>query len=197
MASNKFVSERVFLKNVRVSYPALDEPKSFAGGEPKFECTFLMEENSDNAKNVAATVKKVATDYFGDKARSVMVGNAVPLHKGSDKNPIPDGYEGSLYIRAKSKNRPKLVGAKPTQTYTEALEIREVFRPGNFVNAYITLYAYDKGSRGVAAMLEAIQFRAVGDPLTGSANFDFPDESGTGSQSATGMDFADEEDTPF
>lgn len=197
MANNKFVSERVFLKNVRVSYPALDEPKAAFGGDPKFECTFLMEENSENAKTVTSAVKKVATDYFGDKARSVMVGNAIPLHKGSEKNPVPDGYEGSVYIRAKSKNRPKLVGAKPTQTYTEALEIREVFRPGNFVNAYITLYAYDKGSRGVAAMLEAIQFRAVGDPLTGSASFDFPDESGAGSQSATGMDFEDEEDTPF
>ena len=67
------------------------------------------------------------------------------------------------------------------------------------MNAYITLYAYDKGSKGVAAMLEAIQFRAVGDPLTGSANFDFPDESGA-SSSSSDMNFydaEDEEDTPF
>lgn len=199
MSSNKFVSERVFLKNVRLSYPALDEPKADFGGDPKFQCTFLIDEGSETAKTVTEAIRKVAREFFGDRVREVMVGNAVPLHKGSEKSPVPDGYEGKLYIKAKSKNRPKLVGAKPTQTYTEALEIRETFRPGNFVNAYITLFAYDKGSRGVAAVLEAVQFRAVGDPLTGSASFDFPDESGA-SSSSSDMNFGDaddDEDTPF
>lgn len=193
MAGNKFVSERIFIKNARLSYPALDEPKSDFGNDPKFQATFLVPEGSETAKELSVAVRRVATEFFGDSAKTVMVGNANPLHRGSEKNPVPDGYEGMIYLKAKSKNRPKLVGAKPSKNYTEPLEIREAFKPGNYVNAYITLFAYDKGSRGVAATLDAVQFRSVGDPLTGAASFDFPDESGA---SADGLGF-EEEDTPF
>lgn len=190
MANNNFVSKRVFLKNVRLDWPKLDEPKADFGGEPKYQATFIMTPDSESAQNTMAAIKEVAAQFFGDRAREVMVGNAVPLHKGDAGK---DGYDGMVYIKAKSKNRPELVGAKPTQKYTEALEIRNDFRPGNYVNAYITVFAYDKGSRGVAAMLDAVQFRSAGESLMGGGSFDFPDESG--SAGAASFDF--EDDTPF
>ena len=90
-------NERVFIRNARLSYPALDKPRasSFdaAGADPKYQATFLMEPSNPSVQAIWAAVQKVAAAEFGDKAAAVLkTADKVPLRRGDDKESVPDGY---------------------------------------------------------------------------------------------------------
>ena len=107
------------------------------------------------------------------------------LKKGDDKENIPDGYAGMLYISAKSKNRPELRDANPKIRIIDKEEIREKFTAGYRVNAYVDLYPYavrNSGGAiiksGIAAGLVSVQFKAYADAFSGRAatsDDDYPD----------------------
>ena len=163
-------SVRVFITDARLSYPALDEPKeTMAGnGDLKYQATFLI------APDNPCVAKAVVTNR-----------EKIPLKKGDDKENIPDGYAGMLYISAKSKNRPELRDANPKIRIIDKEEIREKFTAGYRVNAYVDLYPYavrNSGGAiiksGIAAGLVSVQFKAYADAFSGRAatsDDDYPD----------------------
>ena len=125
-------------------------------------------------------------DWYGDKAKAVVTNREkIPLKKGDDKENIPDGYAGMLYISAKSKNRPELRDANPKIRIIDKEEIREKFTAGYRVNAYVDLYPYavrNSGGAiiksGIAAGLVSVQFKAYADAFSGRAatsDDDYPD----------------------
>ena len=104
-------SVRVFITDARLSYPALDEPKeTMAGnGDLKYQATFLITPDNPCVAKIKDAIKQIAIAEYGDKAKAVVTNREkIPLKKGDDKENIPDGYAGMLYISAKSKNRPEL-----------------------------------------------------------------------------------------
>ena len=126
------MNERVFIRGARLSYPALDKPRasSFdaAGADPKYQATFLMEPNNPAVTAIWQAIQKVATAEFGAKAQSILQNpEKHPLRRGDDKENVPDGYHGMMYLTAKSKNAPELRDANPHVLITGEQAIREKF----------------------------------------------------------------------
>lgn len=177
---------KVFLPDVRISYPSLLEPRQpLKGGEPKYDATFLMAPESGAAHNLTAAVQDIAQRAFGNAAEKILRENS-PVKKGDDKETPPAGYAGNLYITARSKMRPDLRDSNPQIMITDPATIQDRFRGGYHVNAFIEVYSYEAKAatgavikRGIAAMLLGVQFKAYDRPFGGvslSAS-DYPDES--------------------
>lgn len=177
---------KVFLPDVRISYPSLLEPRAgLQGGDPKYDATFLFSPDSGAAHNLNAAVQDIARRAFGNAADKILQSNS-PVKKGDDRENPPAGYAGNLYITARSKMRPDLRDSNPQIMLTDPATIQDRFRGGYHVNAFVEVYAYEAKAatgaiikRGIAAMLLGIQFRAYDKPFGGvslSAS-DYPDES--------------------
>lgn len=184
---------RVFITDARLSYPSLVEPrKPLMGGEPKFDATFLVAPNSPAAQQLQQAIQSVADEEFGPNAARILSNGGSPLKRGDDKQNPPAGYAGNLYITARSKMRPDLRDGNPKIMITDPAEIRERFKGGYHVNAYVEIFAYQAKApsgavikSGVGAMLLGVQFRAYDQPfaMTLSAA-DYPDESAAAAESA-------------
>lgn len=177
---------KVFLPDVRISYPSLVEPRAgLQGGDPKYDATFLMAPDSGAAHNLTAAVQDIAHRAFGNAADKILQTNS-PVKKGDDRENPPAGYAGNLYITARSKMRPDLRDSNPQIMITDPATIQDRFRGGYHVNAFVEVYSYEAKAatgaiikRGIAAMLLGIQFKAYDKPFGGvslSAS-DYPDES--------------------
>ena len=184
------MNERVFIRNARLSYPALDKPRSSsfdaAGADPKYQATFLMEPSNPSVQAIWAAVQKVAAAEFGDKAAAILKSaDKVPLRRGDDKENVPDGYAGMLYLTAKNKNAPELRDANPRIMVTGEQAIREKFVAGYYVNGFVDIYPYCVKNAngavlksGIAASLVSVQFCRYADAFAGSAKpaeSDYPD----------------------
>lgn len=184
---------RVFITDARLSYPSLVEPrKPLMGGEPKFDATFLIAPNTPAAQQLQQAIQSVADEEFGPNAARILSNGGSPLKRGDDKQNPPAGYAGNLYITARSKMRPDLRDGNPKIMITDPAEIRERFKGGYHVNAYVEIFAYQAKApsgavikSGVGAMLLGVQFRAYDQPfaMTLSAA-DYPDESAAAAESA-------------
>ena len=179
---------RVFIGDARLSYPALDEPKpAMAGSDDlKYQAAFLLAPSNPTVEAVKKAIWEVACAAWGDRAQAMLQHpDKSPLRRGDDKERVPDGYHGMLYINARSKNRPELRDANPINLVISQEEIRQKFVAGYRVNAFVDIYAYEvrggNGSvikSGIAAGLISVQFKAYADPFSGSARPDasaYPD----------------------
>lgn len=188
---------RVFIGDARLSYPALDEPKpAMAGSDDlKYQATFLLAPSNPTVDAVKKAIWEVACAAWGDRAQAMLQHpDKSPLRRGDDKEKVPDGYHGMLYINARSKNRPELRDANPINLVISQEEIRQKFVAGYRVNAFIDIYAYEvRGGNGnviksgIAAGLISVQFKAYADPFSGSARPDasaYPDCSADAAASA-------------
>lgn len=181
-------TERVFIRGARLSFPALDEPRAtMAGGNDlKYQATFLIEPSNPCLQQLRAALMSVASAMWGDRASAVLANpDKSPLKVGDNKERVPEGYAGMLYISARSKNAPELRDANPHILITDPRAIREKFVAGYKVNGFIDLYPYEvKDARGVtiksgiAAGLVSVQFCGYADAFSGvakPAETDYPD----------------------
>jgi hypothetical protein len=167
--SDEKTSNRVMLKNVRLSFPALFKTSSFQGSEPKYEATFILdnEDNLDDIAKLKAAIAECASEKWGKKIpKDLKIG----LRDGSEKE--LDGYgPGTMFLCAKSKNRPTVID-RDKSPLTE--EDGTVYA-GCWVNAQVSPWAQDNQfGRRVNFNLVAVQFRRDGEPF-GDASFD-PDD---------------------
>ena len=184
---------KVFIADARISYPALEEPRlSVNGDNPRYEATFLFAPDSPAAQQLKQAVETVAREEFGPQAdRILAAGN--PVRSGDDRETKPAGYAGNLYITARSKIRPDLRDSNPRIQITDPAIIKDKFRGGYHVNAYVEIFSYQAKSptgavikSGVSAMLLGVQFKAYDTPFGGvslSAD-DYPDETKAADASA-------------
>lgn len=178
MADNKYI--RVFVTDARLSYPALDAPREDLNGEPRYQATFLLEPSNPCLAKIREAIRQVATAMFGQSAAIVMRSpDGIPLKRGDDKVPVPEGYAGMLYLKAKSKYAPELRDANPKIKITDQETILQKFVAGYRVNAYVDIAAYNfNGKKGVRASLVSVQFKAYADAFSGHATLsddDYPD----------------------
>lgn len=184
-------TEVIKLKNVRLSFPRLFEPKSFRQGqEPRFEATFLLDpSNAEHAaikKHIKAEATRIAKEHFGEKAdlKKILKDNLC-YYDGDTKE--YDGYAGMWCIATSNKTRPTVVDQKRNPL------VAADGKPyaGCFVNATITLWVMDNefGKR-VNANLRGVQFLRDGEPF-GVKPVDAEEEFDDLSEDSVGEDFTD------
>ena len=170
----------LLLKNVRISFPSLWKPTSFQNeGEPKFSAVFLLPKTGEQVQLVRAEIQRVASEAFGDKAKSLVERQNTTNRKLVKDGDGPEGYtsEGEqkngygnhFFIKGSSKAAPKIVG-RARQTLTEEDGIPYA---GCMVNAQLDIWA-QKNAYGSAinCKLLAVQFWADGERLGGSSSAD-------------------------
>lgn len=160
----------IYLKNARASFvEGLYKAKAFKDGKPKFSCDFLIDEKTtiqeiEDGKRVDTTMDavllKVATEAW--KAKGAQVLKSLEASKcsyrdGSKRDPeIYEAYQGLMYVTAKNKKQPTLVGADG-----KALDRNDDYTiySGCRVNVKMDIYAnLDPTERGVFAGLLGVQF---------------------------------------
>lgn len=173
-------TERVFIKNARLSFPALAEPRETmkGKGDSKYQATFILDKDNPCVEQIKAATARIAQAEFRDRAKQVLANaDKLPLKDG-DRRSI-DGYAGKLYVKASSIYPPDLVDANPRHRITDPKEIADKFQAGFRVNGYIDLFPYEvQGARGISASLISVQFAAYDDTFGGATKPDdtaYPD----------------------
>ena len=159
---------RVQIKDVRITFPQLWEPKQVNGqGDPKFSASFLMPKDHPQIGEVKAALTEAATAKWGPKAadtlKALFAQDRLALHDGDAKSDY-DGYEGNLFVNASNKIRPLVVD----QGRTPLAASDGKPYSGCYVNAIVEFWAQDNqfGKR-VNASLLGVQFSKDGDRLAG------------------------------
>ena len=150
------MSERIVLKNVRLSFPSLFQKASFDGNEGKYEATFLIQKDDD------ATYKKLKAriDAKIKEAKIKVPSDRICLKDGDYVD--YDGYEGTWSLKASTKKRPTLVN----RDKTPITEDDEVLYAGCYVNCSVDFWVQNNqyGKR-VNANLYGVQFFKDGEPF--------------------------------
>jgi hypothetical protein len=149
------MSEPVIIKlsNVRLSFPALFEPKVFEGSKPAFSAVYLLDKKT-HAKDIEAIkagIAKVVKEDFKGKMPAKTC-----LRDGTEK-PEVDGYGADvMFVSARSEKKSFSVVDRNLEHLTP-----QSGRPyaGCYVNAVIRLWPQDnKYGKRVNASLGNIQF---------------------------------------
>jgi hypothetical protein len=164
MADNKVITPEV-----RVSYPALHEPRVGPnGGEPKYGAALVFPHGAD-----LSALKKSAGDAlqerWGAKAMEM-------VQKGQLKWPFRDGSQkygpGTTFINVTSKQPPGIVDrfAGPDGKPRPITDPSEVYA-GCYARASVRPFTYDvNGSKGVSFGLNNLQKLREGERLDGRMN---------------------------
>lgn len=162
--SDKPTDTVIVLNNVRLSFPALFQPKTGpeAGSKPAYSAVFILDKKS-NAKDIEAikaAMNKIATEALKGK----MPPNTC-LNDGSKKADL-DGYgDGVMYISARSDKRQPVVDNRKIPMD----ESDPRMFAGCYVNAVVRLWAQDnKYGRRINASLGPVQYAKPGKPFGGS-----------------------------
>lgn len=158
------------LNNVRLAFPKLWTPEPFPGGQdptPYFSATFIIPKNHPQIKALESLMSKLATEKWGPAKGPQVLKAAKAIGKvflrDGDAKADVDGFEGNMFISARSKTRPSVFN-NLRQPVTEA---DGIIYGGCYVNAVISTFAYTKGNNGLGAGLKGVQFHAPGDAFAG------------------------------
>jgi hypothetical protein len=183
---------KMLLRDWRLGFPQLwkaSAPKG--GGEAAFSAAFLAPPAHKQIPEIKAAFVKLATEKWGVKGAQILkameAADKLCLHNGDAKSDY-EGFEGMLYISARSKVRPTVFDGQ-RQELTEADG-----KPysGCYVNASIELWAMDNDyGKRINAQLRGVQFLRDGDAFAGGsrpADADEFDELGTADEAGEEVD---------
>lgn len=170
---------KVKLKNVRLAFPALFEARAQnAGDKPAFSAAFIFPPDHEAKQQLENAIKTVAEEKWGAKAdaqlKALRASDKVCLHDGDSKSQFA-GYEGNLFVNARSYTRPGVFDADGSPL------IAQDGKPyaGSYVHAVIDVYAQDNSyGKRINASLAGVMFYRDGEAFAGGG-------------SATVDDFAD------
>lgn len=171
--SNQADPHLVTIRNVRLSYPVLFEPKAFKNpdgtfsGTPKHSASFLL----DKAKNAAdiAALTKAALHTKKEKWQDKPVNlTGKSIRDGSEKE-ATDGYGPSVVFISASHN------PKPGDNWAKCVVDEKLnpvtaedakFYAGCYVNATVKAWAQDNGfGKRINWQLVNIQYLRKGEPF--------------------------------
>lgn len=147
-------SVNVTLNNVRLSFPALWEPRKGpdANSKASYQAAFLLDKKTNAAEITAVknAIAQIVKEAFKGKAPP-----KIALRDGAEK-PDVDGYgEGVMFINARSDKRPHVVDRKLRPLDANS----NVPYAGCYVNATVRLWAQDNNyGKRINAQLRAVQF---------------------------------------
>lgn len=165
MATTSSPAGRLMLKGVRLAFPSLFEPSAYGEGEPSYQATLIME--PDAAQAVESAMASVAREKWGAKGeaqlKALKAAGKVCLRDGDEK-PDYDGFEGKMFVAARSKTRPTVVdGQRNPLTERDGR-----LYAGCYVNASIEIWAQDNAyGKRINCTLRGVQFVRDGDAFGG------------------------------
>ena len=181
-------ANEIRLENVRLAFPKLWTAEPFPGGNdptPYFSAMFILGKDHPQCKALEAMMTRIANEKWAARGPAVLKAAKAMgkvFFRDGDSKAEYDGFEGNMFVSARSKTRPTILDGL-RQTTTEA---DGIVYGGCFVNAIISCFAYTKGNNGLGAGLKGVQYRGKGDAFSGGgipADADDFDEIGTADDS--------------
>lgn len=166
MADNDKPDGKLVLKNVRFSYaqnlfkPRAADEKS----PPKFSVSLILPPDHPQIADIKRIVKQVLAHKF--PTGKVPAGLHNPLRDGNER--INDeAYAGNLFVNAAASvdYPPKVIDYQK-----QVVKDLSFWTSGDYGNASVNFYWFDKVNRGVACGLNGVQFVKKGEPLSGRGN---------------------------
>ena len=166
--------------DTRWSFANVWEPKSIAGGTPKYSVSLIVPKS--DTKTVAKVRSAIEAAYQEGAAKLKGNGKSVPP-LASIRNPLRDGdierpddsaYASAYFINANPTTAPGIVDVDRNPILSRS----EVYS-GVYGRASISFYAFNSnGNKGIACGLNNLQKVRDGEPLGGktSAESDFATE---------------------
>ena len=160
----------VKLKNVRLAFPQLFEPKTFGGeGDPAYSASLILAKNNPSIKELEAAIKAVAEEKWTTKAaaelKTLKAAEKLCLRDGDGKSEY-DGFPGNVYVAARSKTRPLVIDRdKSPLTSADG-------RPygGSICHANVDIWAQSNAyGKRINATLVGVQFVKDGQAFSGAA----------------------------
>ena len=191
-AADKVGARRLYLKDVRLSFPKLKNPTaSVKDGEKKRRANFLIDPTTDvgkeNVRKIQAAVSAVVAEMWAGK-KPVLKDDRKCVFKGDEPaavnkttGEVYEGYEGMICVKAATTDMPTLLHKNKAAVEFEAIE--QVFYGGCRVEAIVTLFGVkgqDKGGNGIFAGLNGVRF--------------WGDDEAFGASRVTADDFDDSDD---
>lgn len=165
----------LWIKEARLSFPALVEPKATQGGTPKYNCNFILTDQSPEWAEAMAIVGEIATSEWKEHAQNVlnMIQNDKRLRcygVGSEKTNSQTGavYEGftepgTVWISANSDTKPQLYGPN-AQPLPPTANANQMFVGGNYVAGVVRFWPQDnQHGRAIRAQLVGVQYLRDGE----------------------------------
>lgn len=167
----------VILKNVRLSYPDLHKPgKPMNDGDaPKYGGQFIFGAESEAAKVAKAALIAAAQEAFGANWKAIVAAmekSKKCVRNGDDNltkdGNVRDGYGGNLYVVARNKAKPLLIGPRRDASgqFPVLTEVDGKPYGGCYVNVKVDIKAMkakEKIPNQVYATLLTVQFVADGE----------------------------------
>lgn len=171
------------LKNVRLSFPNLFVATTMgtdAKEKPAFNAAFLIDPTDPQVAELNKAMDAAGREKWGDKAaatlKALRAADKVCLRSGDLKAQY-QGYEGMLYVSARSAARPTVLNSDKTPLTEQDGKPYS----GCYVNAVLDIYAQDNSfGKRINASLMGVQFARDGDAFSGgrpASTDDFDDLS--------------------
>lgn len=148
----------------RASFPHLFEAHSgFENQEPKYSLTMLFDKKTD-LKELKRIVANAAAEKWGADRTKWPKALRLPFRDGDEKSDL-QGYEGTIFCNATSKQRPGVVDKDLSAI---AKDDQPGFYAGCYARASLMAFAYDKmGNKGVSFALQNVQKLDEGESFSG------------------------------
>jgi hypothetical protein len=179
---------KIRIRNVRLAFPALFEPKAFAGEDKAaYSAAFILDGKDDPTVEVgrptaegktdwsmksklSEVIKSVASEKWGPKGeatvKALKAGDKVFLHDGDAKSQYA-GFEGNLYISARNPSTKPLVLDKTGQEISQSSG--QVYA-GCYVHTVLEVYAQDNAyGKRINATISTVMFAKDGESFGGGA----------------------------
>ena len=153
------MGKRLVLKNVRILYAQLFEPRAFApGDDPKYSTQILIpKKDTEQLKKLSNLIVQVTEEDLGKKARPAQK----PYRDGDTDVSASDTTAGHIFFNASAKTAPQVVGRK-----LQPLTSHQIWS-GCYVNVSVSIYGTSKGGPKICAGLNNVQLVKEGDRLDG------------------------------
>lgn len=167
----------VILKNCRLSFPDLWKPgKPMNEGDvPKYGAQFIFDADSEAGKAAQEALISAARETFGENWKAIvgaMEKSKKCVRKGDDnlskEGLVRDGYAGKLYLVARNKAKPLIIGPRKGADGTFPVLTEDGGKPygGCYVNVKVDIKAMkakDKIPNQVYASLLTVQYVSDGE----------------------------------
>ena len=159
------MSDRILVKNVRLSFPNIFQRSVFQGEEGKFQATFLIPKGDPQIKKLVDIIKgKIANEKI-----KVPVAN-ICLKDGDSSD--YDGYEDHFALKASSQYRPTVIN----QHKIPVAEEDGIVYAGCWVNGIVDFWVQNnKWGKRVNCNLHGVQF-VKDDSAFGNVRVDVTEE---------------------